>query len=96
MQKDLRQDRFEMDVVDVFNFEDGRTVFVGTVAVGPAYISACDCELTIAGDVVARFRIEGEMIPLKRAPNHLRSVSTNEEVDLRLVQVSKVCKLQSV
>jgi hypothetical protein len=88
---------FVMDVVDIFSFDDGRTVFAGVIAEGPSYISACDCVLVVASNPVARFRIEGERIPLKRVQKHVRAVSTIEKVDVRLAQGSMgQCKLQSV
>jgi hypothetical protein len=88
---------FVMDVVDTFAFKDGRTVIAGLVTTGPPYISACDCELVVAGKPVAEFSIEGEMLPLKRQPNQLRAVSTRKEIDLGLIRRSKGrCKLRSV
>ncbi len=88
---------FVMAVMDVFVFEDGRTVFVGRVTSGPNYIPASECELLLAGAPVGRFRIEGEMIPLAKAKKDLRSISTTEKVDVRLIQRSRgQCKLRSV
>ena len=89
--------QFVMAVRDVFAFENGRTVFAGKVTCGPNYIPACDCELLVAGAPVARFRIEGEMMPVDKARKDLRSVSTSEKVDAGLIKRSKgQCKLRSV
>jgi len=87
---------FEMVVKDVFAFEDGRTVFAGEVTSGPAYIKSCDCELLIAGQSLAKFRIEEE-IPLRKTNPNLRALSTIGSVDVALVQRSKdQCKLRGV
>jgi hypothetical protein len=89
---------FEMIVMDVFAFTDGRSVFVGEISQGPKIIRACNCELLVAGVPVAEFRIEGEMIPLRREKkNNHRVVSTVEKVNLDLVRRSKEqCKLRCV
>jgi hypothetical protein len=87
---------FEMAVADVFEFTDGRTVFVGEISQGPNFVRACDCELLVAGVPVAKFRIEGEMIPMHKEQTNLRSISTVEKVDLDLDRCSKEqCKLRS-
>jgi hypothetical protein len=82
---------FEMAVEDVVAFEGGRTVFAGEISHGPKFIPACDCELIVAGVPVAKFKIEGEMMPLRRTQENenLRAVSTAEKVDVALVRRSK-------
>jgi hypothetical protein len=77
---------FEMAVRDVFGFDEGRTVFVGKISQGPEFIRACKCELLVAGVPVARFMIEGEMIPMRKEQKNLRAVSTIEKIDSDLVQ----------
>jgi hypothetical protein len=72
----------EITVDDVFRFEGGRTVFVGEVKQGPNYISSCDCELLLGDTCVAKIRLEGEMIPLKKTRMSLRAVSTLDTVDV--------------
>jgi hypothetical protein len=77
-----------MRVRDVFAFSDGRTVFAGEIAVGPAYILETDCDLVIDGRKAAGFRIEGEMLPLRKRAVHLRAISTTWKLDLDLVRSS--------
>ncbi len=87
---------FEMTVTDVFAFEDGRTVFTGEVRKGPNYIPACKCVLLFNGTLVARIRIEGEMLPMNSVPQNLRSVSTADKVDVALVRASQgTCELKA-
>jgi len=87
---------FEMSIADVFALEGARTVFTGEVRGGQKVTSACDCELVIAGVPVARFKIEGEMIPLRKEGD-LRAVSTTEEIDVALVQRAKgQCQLRCI
>lgn len=83
------QNRFAMIVQDVFLFLDGRTVFLGEVPVGPAFIGPGQCELLIAGVLFARFRIEGEMIIVRRGRSSLRSVSTTERIDVEWVKCAR-------
>ena len=78
---------FEMNVTDVFAFEDRRTAFVGRVnpsdflTIGP-----CECDLLVDGVPTRRFKLEGEMI--HRSPEGLRSVTTAETVDVELIRRS--------
>lgn len=92
-----RVERFEMNVRDVFVFGDGRTVLVGDIANGPSYIPECDCELFVDDTLVTKLRIEGEIMPLKRTPNDLRSVSTFAPIDVSLVRRDNgQCRLRSI
>lgn len=86
-----------MNVLDVFCFEDGRTVFLGKITSGPNYISACVCELVIAGTPVCSFKIEDEMLPSHKTQKNMRSISTTEQVDVALVRRSfKHCMVRGV
>jgi hypothetical protein len=86
-----------MTVTDVFVFEDGRTVFAGEVTTGPNYIPPSDCELLVADAPAARFKIEGEMMPLNKTQKNLRSISTVEKVDVALIRRFKgQCKVRGV
>lgn len=69
-----------MRIEDVFEFADGRTVFIGTPQGAAAFIEACDCELWIGGVKVATMRIEPEMLPLRRRRDGLRAVSTTTSI----------------
>jgi hypothetical protein len=97
MPHEARVSGFEMLVKDVFAFEDGRTIFAGEITIGPNYIRACDCELLIGEAPVARFRIEDEMMPLRKTRKNLRSIATTEKVDLTLIgRLQQHCKLRGV
>lgn len=71
---------FEMKIVDIFHFADGRTVFVGKVDRDTRYIRPCQCELLINGIPKAVIQIEGEMMPDGTSPEGLRSVSTRDPI----------------
>jgi hypothetical protein len=71
----------ELSVVEVFHFEDGRTVFVGPFHEGADYIPACRAKLLVNGRVVATLSLEGEMMPNGRHPQGYRSVSTTDAID---------------
>lgn len=74
---------FQMDVVDIFAFTDGRTVFVGRVTDGPALIKKCRCTLSFEGKGIQELEIEGEMLPEVRGhPTGLRSVSSLTKIAL--------------
>lgn len=95
MKLPARRSRFVMKIKDIFKFEDGRTVFAGVVVDGPKYISAGDCELFVNDELEAAFRIEGEMIPLRRPRSDLRAVSTTEDVDTdRIRRIMEQCELR--
>lgn len=57
---------WSLSVDEVFEFEDSRTVLVGTVENGPEVIPPGLCELVIDDRVVAEVEIEGEMMPSRR------------------------------
>ncbi|HZD69321.1 MAG TPA: hypothetical protein VFA45_10535 [Actinomycetes bacterium] len=71
-----------MKIVEMFRFEDGRTVIVGHVRGGPPFIRQRPCELVIDGRVVQRLTLEGEMLPEKRISDDRRSVATFDDVQL--------------
>jgi hypothetical protein len=74
----------ELLVVEVFRFQDGRTVFAGPIYGEAKYIPACRAELLIDGNAVAEIGLEGEMISNSVHPKGYRSVSTTDAVDLQL------------
>jgi Immunity protein 35 len=76
--KATMSDGFQMDIVDIFQFADGRTVFVGEVTGGPIFITKCRCSLWLGEKYLQEIEIEGEMIPSQQAtaPTSLRSVSS--------------------
>lgn len=75
----------ELKVLDVFRFQDGRTVFVGPVQSETKYISRSQADLVVDGHVVAIVELEGEMIPNGRHPLGYRSVSTIDAVDFQSI-----------
>ena len=78
--------RFSMQVRDVFVFGDGRTVFAGEIADSYGLISESDCGLMVDGAKMADFRIEGEMLPLRKTKPHLRAISTTAALDIDLIR----------
>ena len=75
------QKTFVMDVADVFNFSNGRTVFFGAILDGPVFIRKCNCELWVDGSFVQEIEIEGEMMPTTGTTSTvLRSVSSSAKI----------------
>jgi hypothetical protein len=82
---------FEMEVVDVFSFENGTVVFTGPIETSAKFIGPCKCEIVQDGEVKASLRIDGEMIPstpLEKRTAH-RAISTREAVDLDAIGVGR-------
>lgn len=73
---------WEMRIEKVFKFGDGRTVLTGQVHGHVDFISSCDCELWVGGKLHSKIRIEGEMIAVRSKRPDLRSVSTQEPLDI--------------
>ena len=87
---------FEMKIVDVFHFSDGRTVFVGHISGKPKYIRPCKCDLLIDGVPKAQFQIEGEMISDSQSAQGFRSISTCAAVPLdKNATARSTCVLRS-
>jgi hypothetical protein len=80
---------FEMTVMDLFRFGDGRTVLVGPV-VGPSdLVRPCDCQLLVEGVLRNVVRIEGEMLPAQKEVGH-RAFSTRDSISLTRDEASAV------
>jgi hypothetical protein len=89
--------KFEMRVVELFRFGDGRTVFAGPITSDAGIIGRCDCRLVVGGVERATIQIEGEMIPNGSHPEGHRSVSTRQQVPLERDTVRDVeCFLESI
>ena|SRR5271166_5750510 len=73
---------FEMKIVDIFEFSDGRTVIVGPIEGEVRFIRPCMGELMVNGVAQSIIQVEGEMIPNRVSPEGYRSVSTREAVPL--------------
>lgn len=73
--------KFEMLIKEIFNFHDGRTVFVGDIFGNNEFIKECDCEILIDGQFFGKIHIEGEMLPCN-SKSELRSVSTSSKIDV--------------
>jgi len=67
---------FEMQIEEIFGFNDGQTVFSGKVLLGPLFIKKCRCDLYSNDVKVETFDLEGEMMPLRKGRLEARSVST--------------------
>lgn len=92
-----KNSRFEMQIVDLFQFRDGRAVFVGRISSSAPVIGACTCRLLVDGVERATIHVEGEMIPNGTHPEGHRSVSTTEPVPLdRQTVLSSKCSLESM
>jgi hypothetical protein len=70
-----------MNLVDIFHFQDGRTVFAGSIKGHEEIIWNCQVELIIDEKVQKIITIQGEMIPNKRHPTGYRAISTSESID---------------
>ena len=80
--------KFSMVVKEIFNFQDGRIVFVGEVYDGPNFIKACECEIYIDNKFFSKVIIEGEMIA-KGNQASLRSLSTIDKIDVSKIPYQK-------
>jgi hypothetical protein len=90
------QNVFEMEVVEVFHFDDGRTVLVGRIE-GDAYVGPCDGELVVDDAERQRLRIEGEMLTDAKHPDGYRSISTRSPVELDAAELkARRCVVRSV
>jgi hypothetical protein len=69
-----------MQITEIFQLGDGRTVLVGHVESGRDFIRRTKCRLTVDGRAVQTIELEGEMLPEKRTPDPRRSVSTFDAV----------------
>ena len=74
---------FELQVSDVFNFEDGRTLFSGKLKEQVTSLTACEAELQIDEKVFTILAIEGNWMPGKKGLSNplFRTVSTTENVN---------------
>lgn len=75
---------FEMRLRDAFHFAGDRTVFVGEIVGGPAWVEMVRGSLLLDGRPIDNFVIEGEMIPDR---NDL------SETELRVVSVARIVEL---
>jgi hypothetical protein len=88
--------KFELQVKDVFHFQDGQKVLIGPVQLGPNYIKSQACELLVDGVRRQLLRIEGEMVARPQQEQGYRSVSTKETVKLATSEPrDHVCILRS-
>jgi hypothetical protein len=68
----------QLDVVEIFRFADGKTVFVGPLHGDAKYVPPCNAELVVNGHTVGVVHLEGEMMPNGRHPKGYRSLSTTD------------------
>ena len=69
---------FRMNVQEVFEFQDGTTVFAGEIVEGPDNIVGGVYEISVDGEQYGSVRINGER-SRGRVPN-IRSVDTNDRL----------------
>ena len=72
-----------MNIVEVFEFEDGRTILVGDVLEGPAFIKTTDCLIDFGDGRKIDISIEGEMISKPHKSNGVRSLSTRDVISVQ-------------
>ncbi len=72
---------FVMIIKEIFNFQDGRTIFVGEINDRPHHIKKCNCKLYVANKLYGEIKIEGEMIP-RGTQSQLRSLSSLDKIDI--------------
>lgn len=89
---------FQMNVIDVFHFSDGRVVFTGEIE-GPDFIRHGTCELIVEGKLLETFVIDGEMITEIRTDmgKRIRSISTRKLIKIDFETVTtKSCVVRSI
>jgi hypothetical protein len=88
---------FEMKVVDVFRFADGRTVFFGHIKTTANFIGPCACELLVDGNREATLRLEGEIVPDPLPADGSRVLCTRDQIGIvqKDAQVHD-CRLRAV
>ena len=69
-----------MLVKEIFNFQDGRIVFVGEIAGENSFIKSCVCGLFADNKLLYKIHIEGEMIA-NDSQTKLRSLSTTDKIN---------------
>lgn len=74
---------FELQVTNVFNFKDGRTLFSGELKENVKHLTACKAELRIDDIVFKIIYIEGSWMPGKEGLDNplFRTVSTVETIN---------------
>ena len=80
---------FEMLIKEIFNFQDGRTVFVGDISGENKFIKSCNCELIINDQLFSKIHVEGEMLPSGNKSG-LRSLSTTDKINISEVPYKRV------
>lgn len=71
---------FVMLVKEIFNFQDGRIVFVGDIYNGPSLIKDCNCDIYVGSKFFSKVHIEGEMI-VKGNKTSFRSLSSTDKIN---------------
>ncbi|WP_316369663.1 hypothetical protein [Candidatus Thiodiazotropha sp. CDECU1] len=75
--------QFEMQILNIFNFADGRTILGGRIDGEQNLIKQCKCEIRRGGNIRQVIKVEREEIVKKTDPtNDLRALETLDEVDL--------------
>jgi hypothetical protein len=88
--------QFTMSVKDIFNFQDGRKVFVGPITGNERMVRACKCGVYINGEKIFSIDVEGEMLPGNKKTNlGLRAISTTDNIDVSLMPF-KTAKIELI
>lgn len=72
---------FRISIEDVFQFDDGSTIFVGRMVGGGNVITPSNAELLVNGVSLGSLRLEGERMPGPRIRDK-RIVFTHDKVDV--------------
>jgi hypothetical protein len=87
---------FEMRVVELFKFQDGRAVLSGPVIGNERYIKPCRAALWV-GHTCHVISLDGEMMPSPPPPNGYRAVSTRSDVPFDSAQLKQMqCRLVKI
>lgn len=76
----MKEESYELIVIDKFHFHDGRTVFLGLVHGRTKPIPAGFCDLQVSGQKKATIWIVGDEIVEKKQNIPYRAVSTTDQI----------------
>lgn len=89
-----KNSQFTLFVADLFHFQDGLTVFVGTLLAGDKVIVPAKVKIYLDQEMVAEVTLQGQYMPGDQLPKNSAIVYTKEPVDLEHdVIKNRECKL---
>lgn len=80
-ENDSHGSRYKFAVHDIFRFEDGSTVFLGTVDTEYPRLVPADADVQLEGKTVAHIRLTEEPMPGPKSKGH-RVVVTRDNIDI--------------